>query len=278
MIPMPGDRPGRAVIAGMRAPRDDPQRDIVLAALARFGSVALENASLHSQPPRDDRRPRAVRTKKLRHVLLVHETLTADVIGGYGIQAVADSLAGSSMREVARDWDRSATCSRARPSSGSSVEPPDGEPSARTITRGGPGGHIAAAPAAVQDEILAWLVARFETSPGQVERAAIEYGALLVAIELLRERTALEVEHRLRGGFLDELFSGEFVEDLLVKQGAAFGLDLTQALARDLPDRAAEGELGPVNVHLLYCRRHRLRRARGRGRRLVAVEGNSRSC
>ena len=54
----------------------------------------------------------------------------------------------------------------------------------------------------------------------------IEYGALLVALELLRERTALEVEHRLRGGFLDELFSGEFVEDLIVKQGVAFGFDL----------------------------------------------------
>ena len=118
---------------------------------------------------------------------------------------------------------------------------------ARTVVEDAGAGHVAAAPAAVQDEILAWVVARFEASPGQVETSALEYGALLVALELLRERTALEVEHRLRGGFLDELFSGEFVEDLIIKQGAAFGLDLT-APTRIYLVEPAEGELGPANA------------------------------
>jgi sugar diacid utilization regulator len=93
-------------------------------------------------------------------------------------------------------------------------------------------------------------VARFETSPGQVERGALEYGALLVAIERLRERTALEVEHRLRGGFLEDLFSGEFVEDLIVKQGAAFGFDLA-APARIYVIEPVDGELNQADGRML---------------------------
>jgi sugar diacid utilization regulator len=116
-------------------------------------------------------------------------------------------------------------------------------------------------------------VARFDASPGQVERSAIEYGALLVALELLRERTALEVEQRLRGGFIDELFSGEFVEELIIKQGAAFGLDLT-APTRIFVIEAAEAELSPANSHLLYSIATDCARS-WPGRFLVAVEGNA---
>ncbi len=49
VIPMPAGGAERGVIAGVADRRDDPQRDIVLAALVRFGSVALENARLHSR-------------------------------------------------------------------------------------------------------------------------------------------------------------------------------------------------------------------------------------
>jgi sugar diacid utilization regulator len=117
------------------------------------------------------------------------------------------------------------------------------------------------------------VLARFPASPGQVETSALEYGALLVALELLRERTGLEVEHRLRGGFLNELFSGEFVEDLMIKQGAAFGLDLT-APTRIYLIEPAEGELGPANSHLLYTIAGDCARA-WPGRYLVGVEGSA---
>jgi DNA-binding PucR family transcriptional regulator len=116
-------------------------------------------------------------------------------------------------------------------------------------------------------------VACFPASPGQVETSALEYGALLVALELLRERTGLEVEHRLRGGFLGELFSGEFVEDLIIKQGAAFGLDLTTP-TRIYVIEPAEGELGPANSHLLYSLADDCARS-WPGRYLVAVEGSA---
>ena len=56
-------------------------------------------------------------------------------------------------------------------------------------------------PAACRDETLAWLVARFEATPGRVERASLGCAALLVATRSTAqdEETAMEVEHRLRG-------------------------------------------------------------------------------
>jgi ligand-binding sensor protein/sugar diacid utilization regulator len=272
VIPMRGVAAQRAAIAGPANPRDDPQRDIVLAALARFGSVALENASLHSQH-RGTIAGLETANEKLRRVLLVHETLTADVIGGHGIQAVADSLAGLVAGEVAVLGSLGDVLARSPQHGDLGWRPSGEEPAAGTIVEEGDGGHIAAAPAAVEDEILAWVAARFDAPPGQVERSAIEYGALLVALELLRERTALEVEQRLRGGFLDELFSGQFVDDLMIKQGMAFGLDLA-APTRIFVIEAAEGELSPSNAHLLYSVATDSARA-WPGRFLVAVEGNA---
>ena len=272
VIPMPAGGAQRGVIAGMADRRDDPQRDIVLAALVRFGSVALENASLHSR-----RRDTIVRledaNEALRRVLLVHETLTADMVGGRGIHPVADSLAGLIGSEVVVVGSLGNVLARS-PSHGElHWNPPRDASRARTLVEEGDGGHVAAAPAAVQDEILAWVVTRFGASPGQVETSALEYGALLVAVELLHERNALEAEHRLRGGFLDELFSGEFVEDLIIKQGAAFGLDLT-APARIYLIEPTEGELGPADSHLLYSVASDCARA-WPGRFLVAVEGSA---
>jgi ligand-binding sensor protein/GAF domain-containing protein/sugar diacid utilization regulator len=250
VIPMPASGARRGVIAGVADRRDDPQRDIVLAALVRFGSMALENASLHSRR-RDTIVGLEDANEKLRQVLLVREALTADVVGGRGIQSVADSLAGLVGSEVAVVGPFGNVLVRSPDDADLEWNPPRDASGARTVVEEGDSGHLAAAPAAGQDEILAWVVARFAASPGQVDTSALEYGALLVALELLRERTGLELEHRLRRGFLDELFSGEFVEDLILKQGAAFGVDLT-APTRIYLIESAEGELGPANSHLLY--------------------------
>jgi sugar diacid utilization regulator len=206
-------------------------------------------------------------------VLLVHETLTADVVGGRGIQSVADSLAGLLESDVAVVGALGNVLARSPGEGELGWNPPHDASRARTVMEHGESSHVAAAPAAVQDELLAWVVARFGAPPGQVETSALEYGALLVALELLRERTGLEVEHRLRGGFLDELFSGEFVADLIVKQGTAFGLDLTKP-ARIYLIEPAEGELGPANSHLLYSVADDSARS-WPARYLVAVEGSA---
>ena len=248
-VPIPGLDPGAALIAGVAPRRGDPQRDIVLAALVRFSSVALENATLHSRR-RETITELESANEKLRQVLLVHETLTAAVIVGHGVQAVADSLAELTGGAVVILGSLENVLARSSAGGVLDWSPPKDELGTRTISSDDDAGHVVAAPATVQDEILAWVVARFETPPGQVERGALEYGALLVAIERLRERTALEVEHRLRGGFLEELLSGEFVEELIVKQGAAFGFDLA-APARIFVIEPVDGELSQADGRLL---------------------------
>lgn len=250
VVPIPDMNRGAAVIAGVAPRRGDPQRDIVLDSLARFGSVALENASLHSRQRVTITRLESA-NEKLRQVLSVHDTLTAAVVGGHGIQSVAASLAGLVGGEVLVLGPRGNALARSPEHGELSWGPPTDELEARTITEDGVAGHIVAVPAAVHDEILAWVVARFDTAPDQVERAALEYGALLLALELLRERTALEVDHRLRGAFLEELFSGEFVGDLILKQGVAFGFDLA-APTRIFLIGPSDGELSQANGHLLY--------------------------
>jgi sugar diacid utilization regulator len=59
-------------------------------------------------------------------------------------------------------------------------------------------------------------------------------------VELLRERTAIEVENRLRGGLLEDLFGGAAVEDLAVKRALAFGYDLS------IPSRVFAVEAAPA--------------------------------
>ena len=271
-VRIPDMESGHAVIAGVAPRRGDPQRDLVLAALVRFSAVALENASLHSrQRGTIDRLEDA--NEKLRQVLSVHETLTADVIGGHGIQSVAESLSGLIGAEVLILGSPNNVLARSPEHGDLRWSPPSDGLEARTLSEDGDAGHIAAAPATVRDEILAWVVARFATAPGQVERAALEYGALLIALERLRERTALEVEHRLRGGFLDELFSGEFVEDLIIKQGMAFGFDLTVP-TRVYLIKPVGGELSQTNGHMLYSVATECAAA-WPGRHLVALESNA---
>jgi sugar diacid utilization regulator/GAF domain-containing protein len=248
VIPLAAVDGGERVIAGVGSRRGDPQRDIVLAAVARFGAVALENATLHSRHRGTIARLESS-NETLRQVLFVHETLTADVIGGHSIQSVADSLAGLVDGEFVVVGSLGNMLARS-PADGKWSWRPEGNGPAPGGARRAEDGFVASAPAAVQDETLAWVAGRFDGSPGQVEQAALEYGALLVALELLRERTAIEVEHRLRGGFLQELFSGEFVDDVVLKQAEAFGIDLT------LPSRIflvepASTELSHASTHLL---------------------------
>jgi sugar diacid utilization regulator/GAF domain-containing protein len=270
-VAIPG--PGRdALIAGVSPRPRDAQRDSVLAALGRYGSVALENASLHSRQRRAIARLEDA-NEKLRRVLSVHETLTADVVGGHGLQSVADSLAGLVGAEVLVQAPPDAVLARSPAGSDLEWSPPRNGSAARTTDEAPGTGHVVASPAAVRDETLAWVVARFDGAPGQVERAALEHGALLVALELLRERTAIEVETRLRGGFLEELFSGEFVEDLIVKQGAAFGFDL-RSPTRIFLVELAEGELDGANGHLLYAVANACA-ARWPGGHLVALENSA---
>jgi ligand-binding sensor protein/sugar diacid utilization regulator/putative methionine-R-sulfoxide reductase with GAF domain len=247
VMPMPGPGKRDVFLAGIGPRVEDAQRDRVMATLARYGAVALENAHLH------DRQREAISRLEREHdetadhytnlerILSVHETLALAVLEGRGLASVVHSL-GTFMdaemlvlapqeRVLAR-WPSDSVIDW-RP------KPIPGQGPRTVVTRDGEL-HLVAAPAVVDGDTLAWIVARMAAAPGDVERAAVEYGALLAALELLRERTANEVETRLRGGLLEDLFSGDVVEDLVVKRALAFGYDLGR------PSRVFLFEAAPV--------------------------------
>ncbi|MEA2270171.1 MAG: hypothetical protein QOC64_2781, partial [Solirubrobacteraceae bacterium] len=233
VFPM-GDAGGRELfLAGVGPGVQDDQRDRVMATLARYGAVALENADLHDRQreaiSRLERQhvETADQYTKLERILSVHENLALAVLEGRGLASVVRSLGrfldaemvvvGPQELVLAR-WPLDGTLEW-RPKVAAGRQP-------RTVVARVDDADLIAAPAVVDGETLAWIIARMPAVPGDVERAAVEYGALLVALELLRERTAVEVETRLRGGLLEELFGEGAVEHLVVNRALAFGYDL----------------------------------------------------
>lgn len=65
---------------------------------------------------------------------------------------------------------------------------------------------------------------------GPIDSRAVEHGSLVVALELLRDRTAAEVEHRLRGELLADLLASRTAPaDELLLRAQRLGHDLTVA-------------------------------------------------
>lgn len=62
----------------------------------------------------------------------------------------------------------------------------------------------------------------------ELDMRAVEYGATLIALELLKQRAVMDVEQQLRGGFLDDLLSGDYEsEEVIVRRARYLGFDLS---------------------------------------------------
>lgn len=276
VIPMSGADDRRTFLAGVGPEIADDQRDRVMAALARYGSVALENAHLHDRQrvaiSRLERQhvETADQYTRLERILSVHETLALAVLEGRGLASVVRSLGTftdatmlviSPRDRVLASW----------PADGTIEWRPELAPGAkaRTVVEHLDDSHVVAAPAVIDGDVLAWIIADMTVPPEDVERAAVEYGALLVALELLRERTATEVETRLRGGLVEELFSGTAVEDLLVKRALAFGYDLERPSRVFLVEAASDSDVESLYAPVAGCAR------RWSSHNLVALRGGA---
>jgi sugar diacid utilization regulator/GAF domain-containing protein len=258
-IPMPRSGDPGQFVAGVGPRGTDEQRSRVMATLARYGAVALENAELHARQ-RDaiarlqrQHLETADQYTKLERILSVHDTLALAVLEGRGLASVLRSLGGFMDAEMVVVTDEHRVLGR-WPADGDLEWRPDasaGSPP-RTVIEHTRDGDVVAAPVVLDGDVPAWIIARMAGSAGDVERAAVEYGAVLVAVELLRERTALEVENRLRGGLLDELFGDAAVPDLVARRALAFGYDLAMASRVFLVEPApaapgAEAAAAPVD-------------------------------
>ena len=261
-IPMRGAAGRDLFLAGLGPRGADDQRDRVMGTLARYGSVALDNAHLHERQreaiSRLERQTVETATQytELERVLAAHETLAHAAIDGRGLESVVRSLGRLIDADVVLLRPGGGALER-WPADASIEWRPElapGDPP-RTLSWHADGVDLLAAPAVVAGDTVAWIIAGRPAPPGDVERAAVEYGALLVALELLRERTAIEVETRLRGGLLEELFSEAQVDDLVAKRALAFGYDLAWPSRVFVVEAARAGDgngRAPVDPEVFY--------------------------
>jgi sugar diacid utilization regulator len=71
--------------------------------------------------------------------------------------------------------------------------------------------------------IVGYLVVFLGTEPlGQLDRRAVEHGATVVALELLKQRAVLETEQQLRGGFVDDLLTGAYDDEETIVRRATY--------------------------------------------------------
>lgn len=75
--------------------------------------------------------------------------------------------------------------------------------------------------------VMGYLVAFQMAEPcEELDRRAVEHGATVVALELLKQRAVIETEQQLRGGFVDDLLTGDFEDDeAIVRRAAYLGFD-----------------------------------------------------
>jgi sugar diacid utilization regulator/GAF domain-containing protein len=190
---------------------------------------------------------------RLRRLMAVHRASTIAVLEARGLESVTRSLAELLGSDVVIVGVQGGLLAR-WPAFGTVDCDLEGlgEAGSETVVQEQDGNVVLAAPAIVEGEILAWVVARIAHAPGEIERTAVEYGALLTAIGLLRERTAIEVETRLRGGLVEELFGGEFADERTLKQAVALGFDLSVP-SRVVLVEPASGRGSRTDTEALYA-------------------------
>ena len=209
---------------------DDPDLEL-LAALAHHAALALENARLYEEAvaaARSSDVAKAVAEALYKDLLLVHdlhEGLTDVLLAGEGVSGVARSLGGT-LNVGIIITDRSHFLLAQTDSSGIERVSTDdrgclpqslvGHPDVRAAILRSSTDYKATpveasnrilCPVATRQELLGYIWAMLPAGreATDVLRTAIEQAARVVALEMLRDRAAVESEARLRREFLDDL-------------------------------------------------------------------------
>jgi GAF domain-containing protein len=236
-VPMIFD--GRAVGAlygGSRTPTDFSQTAVsVFTALAGQAAASIANSRLY--------RDLAAQNDTLERTFALHHSLSQAALTGGGMAGIADKLAQIIDREVVV-WRGDCAPGAA--------EPVAGEWSVAIVAG---------------DEHLGSLHAQGSEPLSDLQHNALQQAATVMALEILKERSALDAEWRLRGELLDEIVAAEgaWSEGLLLRS-QRFGVDL------DL--RRCLAVLEPVDAERAADLQHIVRttfhRALGEGTALVS--------
>ncbi|MBI3979269.1 MAG: helix-turn-helix domain-containing protein [Chloroflexi bacterium] len=133
-----------------------------------------------------------------------------------------------------------------------------------------------AAPILAGRDVLGYVFVLEGTRPFvEMDLQAVEQAAVVLALELMKQRAAAEAELRLRADFLGDLVAGQVGNpDLLVHRAALLGVDLLRplrVLAADLddPTPSADSTSGGAERRRLFDAFADVLRRRGRGETAV---------
>src|SRR5256712_9873021 len=210
----------------------DPDLEL-LAALAHHAALALENARLYEEAvaaARSSEEAKGVAEGLYKDLLLVnelHEALTDVLLAGQGVSGVARSLA-STLNVGIVITDRSHFLLAQTNPPGIDALSADhrgcipqsliGHPDVRAAILRSSSDYKATplgsfnrilCPVAAREELLGyiWATLPADCDSSDVLHTAIEQAARAVALEMLRDRAAVETESRLRREFLDDLLN-----------------------------------------------------------------------
>lgn len=187
----------------------------------------------------------------------IHERLLTVTLRSGGISGIAAALSELIGRPVLIDDGRQAEIARA----GDGIEFPTPAARSAVAERDTTGPSPTVEPVSVASDVATgWLVAGVRLGsevaariwfPGDVEALdplqirAVEHASIVVSVELLRERTAAEVERRLSGELLTDVLSssGELPEPLLIR-AQRLGHDLGVAHVAIVAALAGPSEAG----------------------------------
>ena len=205
MICAPMLREGRmvgALYVGNRTRTDFSGRDASLvSALAAQASIAIENSRLFKQLES--------KNALLEQTGAIHRRLTDASLQGAGLDGVATTLSELLDRTVVVEQDQLPPFTRAY-----GPDPDDAESESWSI------------PIMAGEDELGRVMTYGTTALDELGRRALEHGATVLAVELLKERTAKDVEWRLGGELLNELLHGTGgVDRRLAARAARFGVD-----------------------------------------------------
>jgi sugar diacid utilization regulator/GAF domain-containing protein len=207
-----------------------------LTLLANHAAIALTSASRLDQLRQLNESLREQRDALSRSER-IHERLLSVTLRSGGLSGIAAVLAELIGRPVLIDDARNVVLATA----GDAAELPDDDWRATAVVDG----SVASAPvlldgrdgsayfvsvARLGDDAVAriWFP-RGSAALDPVGVRAVEHASIVISLELLRIRTAAEVEHRLRGELLAELFSsGPTIPEQLVQRAQRLGHDPTR--------------------------------------------------
>jgi sugar diacid utilization regulator len=262
--------PHGVLVAYSREPREFAAAEVELVELlAQHATLALETAELRAAQERTIAELSAKR-EVLEWAEAQHRRLMQLLAGGAGLQRLAELLAEALHASITiEDVDDTVLAVAAERPGGTATPAPDPATRKRRSVRMaleslrtryevvpiqhcGPDGRPAwVAPVVIGGQLVGRLWGTgVPAVPDPARRRMIERFALVVAVELLKQRDRVETENRLAGDLVDELLRTEanLFSGTALERAAALGHDLSgpQVLAVVAADKGGAGDAGKL--------------------------------